>query len=427
MTRWLARLGVASALVVFALWYGPRPSVPLAEAQGVGIFSRATCTTLNNPEPGKTFCFDQGTNTLRVWTGAAWQLVTLATKTEASAIGGAPSNDTLFRLTGAFTPSDAFSYQLRDDATTLVPAGRGAYGLTVTPTFTRAGSGTHATLATAQLGAPTINGPTTTVTNAATLFIDSSPSGATNNYAAWLAGPLRFDALSATTNYTFGGTTAIATANLNNYVYLRGSFTGTTSGTSGFYLDAALTGVENGDIYGLASIPGFVRASSGTHTHLIGTYAGTPIDLGGAAAATNITTLYVQGVATWGTTNRAAWIAGGGLAVGSSATDMGTGTVNAASATYANGIPVIVAAGASPNLVNIRGISASSTLSNNLRGSCNFAAANTCQVTFGLAESDAHYFVITSGLVNVSAKAKTGFLLTATTNNSNVVDYLIVR
>src|SRR5438132_902762 len=40
-------------------------------AQGVGIFSRNLCTSLTSPVAGQTFCFEQSTNTLKFYTGAA--------------------------------------------------------------------------------------------------------------------------------------------------------------------------------------------------------------------------------------------------------------------------------------------------------------------------------------------------------------------
>src|SRR5439155_11684682 len=40
-------------------------------AQGVGIFSRSLCTSLTSPVAGQTFCFEQSTNTLKFYTGAA--------------------------------------------------------------------------------------------------------------------------------------------------------------------------------------------------------------------------------------------------------------------------------------------------------------------------------------------------------------------
>src|SRR5437879_6101840 len=65
-------VGVVSALVLLAFWSAPRPEETPAWAQGVGIFSRATCTQWSGAVTGQSFCFEQSTNTLKVWTGAAW-------------------------------------------------------------------------------------------------------------------------------------------------------------------------------------------------------------------------------------------------------------------------------------------------------------------------------------------------------------------
>jgi hypothetical protein len=119
-------------------------------------------------------------------------------------------------------------------------------------------------------------------------------------------------------------------------------------------------------------------------------------------------------------------IVGGGMTIGST-TDQGTGTINVASATFANNLAAIVASGSGANLANIRGLSASSSLSNNLRGTCTFAASATCSVNFANNEPNAHYFVMTGCAVNVGSKTASGFTMTATGTNSNSCDFLVVR
>src|SRR5437660_2042653 len=53
-------------------------------AQGVGIFSRSLCTSLTSPVAGQTFCFEQSTNTLKFYTGAATAPWVNITATESS-------------------------------------------------------------------------------------------------------------------------------------------------------------------------------------------------------------------------------------------------------------------------------------------------------------------------------------------------------
>jgi hypothetical protein len=118
----------------------------------------------------------------------------------------------------------------------------------------------------------------------------------------------------------------------------------------------------------------------------------------------------------------------GGVIVGSlSNTAQGTGTLVVASATYANAQAVIVASASGPNILNLRGISGTGTTARNLRGTCTFAAAATCAVTFANNEPDSSYFVVTGGVVQVVTKATTGFTMQATSTNSNAVDWMLIR
>lgn len=61
-------------------------------------------------------------------------------------------------------------------------------------TLTKAGSGTHGTVATLGISPITLGAAAATVTNAATVYISNAPSGATNNMALWVgAGATRID------------------------------------------------------------------------------------------------------------------------------------------------------------------------------------------------------------------------------------------
>src|SRR5258706_12463039 len=72
-------LGLAT-LVVATLWFWtlPQREIPLAHAQGVGLFQRTDCNTLTAPVTGQTCCFDQTTRVLKVCTGSPWATTTLS-------------------------------------------------------------------------------------------------------------------------------------------------------------------------------------------------------------------------------------------------------------------------------------------------------------------------------------------------------------
>ena len=109
------------------------------------------------------------------------------------------------------------------------------------------------------------------------------------------------------------------------------------------------------------------------------------------------------------------------------ATEFGPGTLNVASATYANGLAAQVASATGVNLMSVRGISATQTAANNLRGTCTFSASNTCSVGFASNEPDASYFIATGCPILVGAKTVSGFTMTATTSNSNACDWILLH
>ena len=77
------------------------------------------------------------------------------------------------------------------------------------------------------------------------------------------------------------------------------------------------------------------------------------------------------------------------------------------------------------------GLSGTTTLSNNLRGSVTFAAATTATVTFGTAETNATYFIAISANANktfwVTAKGTGGFTMNASAASSDTVDWVLIR
>lgn len=77
-------------------------------------------------------------------------------------------------------------------------------------------------------------------------------------------------------------------------------------------------------------------------------------------------------------------------------------------------------------------ISASGTPAKNMEGSCTFAAATTCAVTFTTNESDANFDIFIDppaniGAVFTTAKGTTGFTINAATSNSSTVRWFLVH
>ncbi len=109
------------------------------------------------------------------------------------AIGGATSADVQLYLRGSFSGgTNAFGlYQ----TSALSPGvGGDGLGLYLNPTINEAGSGTHGLFATLYATAPVIGAGAADLTNAATIYINAAPTGATNNYALWVdAGSVRID------------------------------------------------------------------------------------------------------------------------------------------------------------------------------------------------------------------------------------------
>lgn len=125
------------------------------------------------------------------------------------AIGGGIDATRAVLLTGSFT-SSAVAEGLRMLTTLTMAAGVSAFGMTITPTFVEAASGTHPLFATLYV-APTITAGAGNVTSLAGVYADtftaqattttascivspSAPTGATNNYSLFIGGRSRFDA-----------------------------------------------------------------------------------------------------------------------------------------------------------------------------------------------------------------------------------------
>lgn len=135
-------------------------------------------------------------------------------------------------LTGSFTPSGgSWSSALALRTTMVAQAGQDASGAVIWPTITKAGSGTHPWVSTLEVDPPTMGGSGSTITNAATLRVAGSATGASNNYA------LHVDSGDV---YLGGGNATIA-GGVNPYLKLN-------NGTTDSYLQVA---GGNLNLYGL--------------------------------------------------------------------------------------------------------------------------------------------------------------------------------
>ncbi len=545
--------GVCGSLVLLALWFRPVP-VPLAEAQGIGIFSRQTCATLTGQIGGQTFCFEGASNTLKFWDGATW--VQAAT---ASAINGVSIRDYGAVCDGATDDSTAVrNAVIAATASTLnriivVPptstsclmnstiandglkrvvfwftgagdfSGPGAPGnankVQWTPfvggtatMFVQNNSGTEAIEAIANGGgiaiqalvnsgsgialrADNVSTSSASIVGASTGFyagqffnITNLGSDAANANAIGLVGQSVYSnamyaqqgavsgpgsTLAANNQYPASYVTRVV-GSLNGFNYtaplIRGDDTTTSTGplfvlsrqgASGASGLATVT-IVNSDgtaAFGTATVlntAAFHFENNVANNGLLffnnnGPTAGvdgasTTFWIGGRNAAGTSSNVSIEALTNAGaaadmlirsgsTGNKVGFGTQqmvvkntGGVIVGSlSNTAQGTGTLVVASATYANAQAVIVASASGPNIQNLRGISQTGIAARNLRGTCTFAAAVTCSVTFANNEPDASYFATTGCPVTVSAKAVSGFTMTATGTNSNACDWIIFR
>lgn len=72
-------------------------ALPVHAATDVGVFQRSDCTTLT-PATGKTYCFDQTANALKLWDGTAWVSVVGGQALPAYTKAGLPAASTAGRL-----------------------------------------------------------------------------------------------------------------------------------------------------------------------------------------------------------------------------------------------------------------------------------------------------------------------------------------
>lgn len=128
------------------------------------------------------------------------------------AIGGATDGNRQLRLLGTFTAGAGSAIALSVESTLAVAANQDGITQYIAGTLNKAGSGVHSDFVGLRLDAPTIGAGAAALTNASTLKITGAPTGATNNYALWVAGgTVRIDSGTITT----GSTTALSLATSN--------------------------------------------------------------------------------------------------------------------------------------------------------------------------------------------------------------------
>lgn len=416
MTRraWLA--GAVGALALLAYWWLPRLPVPPAHAQGVGIYMRTDCTALTGAVQGQTVCFDSTFNKWKAYNGTTWIDLIVATTTTGQIItdGGtcaAPAVTTVGQLsTGLVWPASGNvsicvggQEAFRVDQSRVLRTNGGSQ-LDATPGHIEA----HIATASAPGGMVIVNS-------------QAASAGVGSTWSTYASGEQQ-----GSITYTWlDGTTQNAQIQLG----LR------TNATTNAILSCVRDGTVEGTAFcrigtGTAANTLELRTSSGPVLRLARTNVTGTLDLINDGSGLYITNegaalpiiMRINGTEAMRIGTNA------GFTIGSAPpTAMGAGTINYASAAFANGRAVIVASTSSANVTNVLGLSASSSRTNNLRGTCQFAGALTCTVAFQNNEVDAHYFAVSGCVVDITAKAKTGFTMTATTTSSSACDWLVLR
>jgi hypothetical protein len=445
MTRTrLVQWGALGSLVLLALWF--RPDLPPAWAQGVGIFSRATCneSNLTGPVVGQTWCFDQTAQKLTVWNGSSFASVTLdnvATLTtiagmtdyvnyalDVPPIGSSQQLGLYLHMQGSNTAAAANLYRI--PLLILATTGGGAASATtdsvegLNVTVAQGSADKAAQVVGAEISfdndkaddtiTPSLSHLGLTVdayghkTGPGALRISSGDSGAGQWWrGVWLPEGAIVD----------GGYAFVYDGN-GKGPGCPGSCVSRVAIDADGIVTAASMNLANGNL-----------SLTGGNNRIL--FAGTSSNMGDNTSLGLLT--YVggsNGYAFYDHTGTSATVTisnQGGVAIASPTGGNIARSLNVASATFLNGFASQVATPTGVNLMNVRSFSASSSASNNIRGTCTFSAAATCAVTFSTNEPDANYFVLVGGIVNVTSKARSGFTLQATTTNSNAVDWLLIR
>lgn len=288
------------------------------------------------------------------------------TMTGALAIGASGTATNLELNRSGTAPSTGDASIFRINATIAAVTNGDLYAFKYDPTFTKAASGVHTYFLSMNLQPPTISGGAATVTNAATLFVANQPSGATNNYAVWVAA---------------------GQSRLQGKLTIDGTISNQSDG-SVMRFAPTYTPSVGADAYCVKFDPTITKAASGTHAYVLTLNLQPPVLSGGAATVTNAATLFVAGAPTGANNNYAAYVTGGltrldgTFQLGSSGTALSQMRVYTPTLT-----PAAVGTGApTEQTFTVTGLATSDTITVNAPGAAVFSArvsaANTLALTF---------------------------------------------
>jgi len=253
-------------------------------AGSIGTTTNASGIKINAAPTGAT-------NNRSLWVAAGSVEITSA---GSHAIGGVINDGVGFYIRGTFASAQSFARALQVDQTLTATGDNGSLvGLYINPVLTERAAGTHPILAGIFVQPTVIAGAAATTlfagihvaalvaqsgtSAAASLNIDSEPTGATTNYALRVQSGKTL-LVGQTAVGSLGGGDAQFT--------LAGAWTGTTQ-TEMMRASTTLTAVVGAGAFGLIFVPTFVEAGSGTHSQLTGIYVA-PTFTNGAGATTNI-------------------------------------------------------------------------------------------------------------------------------------------
>ena len=215
---------------------------------------------------------------------------------------GYTDSSSSFALGGTFAGGATYTYGLVTYQTLTPAVGGTAVGMGNYTNLTKAASGTHPLFLGTDLSAPSIGGGGATVTTAATLRVDSAPTGGATNYALWVTGDAKKsriettielgtettfpaaiirtpDAISADTNAPnlaiFGG--AGLGTGTGGTAYLGGGVAGATGTGGNVILEGGPGGATSGDggAINITSGAGAGSGNSGGGINITGGDAGT--------------------------------------------------------------------------------------------------------------------------------------------------------
>lgn len=331
------------------------------------------------PNPSVTYAATAGSATTATTATSATYATTAGTATDPTKVAktgdtmtgalsfgsaGTATNLQLSRAATAPSVGDASIFRINASITALTNGD--LYAFKYDPTFIKASSGVHNFFLSMNLQPPTITGGAATVTNAATLFVANQPSGATNNYAMWIAG---------------------GQSRLQGKLTIDGTI-GNQSDGSVMRFAPTYTPTAGADAYCVKFDPTITKAASGTHAYVLTLNLQPPVLSGGAATVTNAATLFVAGAPTGATNNWAVYVTGGlsrfdgTFQLGSSGTALSQVRVYTPTLT-----PAAVSAGAPvEQTFTVTGLATTDTVTVNAPGpgifNARVSAANTLAITF---------------------------------------------